>query len=131
MTVRFLGVDNKGLNRCFLLNKDLDTYDIKMKDFASLDIGFKKMLKQNPDKRFLQFAITAGHGMCKDGTHWILINEIAIDGFYKMFAVEKTIRGWSNRYSNCYFIALFAGCREVHHHKYHINCIGANSQAEA
>ena len=48
-----------------------------------------------------------------------------------MFAVENTIRKWSDNFSNCYFIALFAGCREVHQHKYHINCIGASSQAEA
>ena len=119
------------MNRCFLINKDLDTYDIKLKDFASLDIEFKKMMKLNPDKRFFQFAITAGHGMCKDGSQWILINEISTEGFYKMFAVENTIRKWSDNFSNCYFIALFAGCREVHQYKYHINCIGASSQAEA
>ena len=131
LAVRFQGVDDKGLNRCFVLNKDLDTYDTSMKDFNSVDIEFKKMLKKNPDKRFLQFAITAGHGMCKDGGQWILMNEISQEGFYKMFAVEKTIRSWSDKNSNCYFIALFAGCREVHRYKYHINCISANSQAEA
>ena len=96
-----------------------------------MDVEFRRILKVNPEKRFLQFAITAGHGMCKDGSQWILINEISREGFYKMLSVEKNIRTWSDANSNCYFIALFAGCREVHQHKYHINCIGANSQTEA
>ena len=44
LAVRFLGVDDKGLNRCFVLNKDLDTYDINDKDFNTMDAEFRKML---------------------------------------------------------------------------------------
>ena len=69
--------------------------------------------------------------MCKDGGQWILLNEISSEGFYKMFAVEKTIRTWSENNLNCYFIALFAGCREVHRPFFHCNCIGSNSLTEA
>ena len=58
------------------MNKDLDTYSIKIMDFIGVDIIVKNMLKQNPDKKFLQFSITAGHGMCKDGHQWMLVNEI-------------------------------------------------------
>ena len=84
----------------FKLNKDLDTYNVKIKDFSTVDIEVKKMLKQNPDKKFLQFSITAGHGMCRDGFQWILLNEISsIDGFYEMLAVEKKIREWSQNFS--------------------------------
>ena len=48
-----------------------------------------------------------------------------------MLPVEKQIRTWSNNFDNGYFIALFAGCREVYRYKYHVNCIGASSQTEA
>ena len=34
----FLGIDNKELNRLFKLNKDLDTYNVKIKDFNTVDI---------------------------------------------------------------------------------------------
>ena len=44
LAVRFQGVDDKGLNRCFVLNKDLDTYDINDKDFNTMDAEFRKML---------------------------------------------------------------------------------------
>ena len=44
-----------------------------------------------------------------------------------MFAVEKTIRTWSENNLNCYFIALFAGCREVHRPFFHCNCVGVSS----
>ena len=71
-----MGIDDKRQNRLFQLNKDLDNYNIKIKDFSAVDIEVKKMLKQNPDKKFLQFSITAGHGMCKDGHQWMLVNEI-------------------------------------------------------
>ena len=36
--VRFLGMNNTELNKCYQLNKDLDSYDIKMKDFTTMDI---------------------------------------------------------------------------------------------
>ena len=121
-------MNDNGLNKCFQLNKDIDTYSITMKDFTTMDVAFRKMLKENPDKNYLLLSITAGHGMCRDGGQWILLNEISKDSsFYKMFAVEKTIRTWSENNLNCYFIALFAGCREVHRPFFHCNCIGSNS----
>ena len=73
---RFLGIDDKELNRLFQLNRDLDTYNVKIKDFNTVDTEVKKMLRQNPDKKILQFSITAGHGMCKEGHQWMLVNEI-------------------------------------------------------
>ena len=127
----FIGINDRKLNRLFKLNKDLDTYNVKIKDFGAVDIDVKNMLKQNPDKRILQLSITAGHGMCKDGHQWMLLNEISNEGFYKMLPVEKTIRNWSNNFNNGYYIALFAGSREVYRYKYHVNCIGASSQKEA
>ena len=72
----FLGIEENGQDKLYKLNKDLDTYNVTFKDFNTVDIDFKKMLKQNPDKRILQLSITAGHGMCKDGHQWILVNEI-------------------------------------------------------
>ena len=53
------------------------------------------------------------------------------DKFYKKLAVEKTIRIWSDNNSNCYFIALFAGCREIYRHIYHNGCVGASTKVEA
>ena len=103
-----------------------------MNDFNRVDIEFRKMLQKDPDKFFLQFSITAGHGMCYEGGQCILLNEFsARDGFLKMFAVEKTIRSWSENNSNCYFIALFASCREVFRWNFHCDCIAANSLEEA
>ena len=65
--VHFLGMNNTGLNRCFQLNKDIDNYSITMKDCITMDVAFRKMIKENPDKNYLLLSITAGHGMCKDG----------------------------------------------------------------
>ena len=121
-------MNDTGLNKCYQLNKDIDNYSITMKDFTTMDVAFRKMLKENPDKNFLQLSITAGHGMCKDRGQWILLNEFSSkDGFYKMVCVEETIRTWSKNNLNCYFIALFAGCREIHRPFFHCNCIASNS----
>ena len=68
-------MNDTGHNKCFQLNKDIETYSITMKDFTTMDVAFRKMLKENPDKNFLQLSITAGHGMCRDGGQWILLNE--------------------------------------------------------
>ena len=65
--------------------------------------------------------------MCKDGHQWMLLNEISSEGFYKMLPVEKTIRNWSNNFDNGYFIALFAGCREVYRYNFHCDCVGVSS----
>ena len=64
---RFLGMNDTGHNKCFQLNKDIENYSITMKDFTTMDVEFRKMLKENPDKNYLLLTITAGHDMCKDG----------------------------------------------------------------
>ena len=45
MAAGFIGVDNKGFNKCFVANKDIENYSFTMKDIFAIDKEFKTMLK--------------------------------------------------------------------------------------
>ena len=86
-----------------------------MKDLIKLDKDLRKRLKGQPDKKFLSVLFLAGHGMLKEGMQWLLLNQFDKNiGFYKMYATESEIRKWSKMLMNCYFVALFACCREIY-----------------
>ena len=66
--------------------------------------------------------------MLKEGTQWFLLNQFdGLTGFYKMYATEIEIRKWSRMNMNCYFVAVFACCREIFVQSRHCNCLGASS----
>ena len=55
----------------------------------------------------------AGHGMHFEKSQCILLNEFDKKGeFYKLFAIETEVRKWSDSCKNCYFVAVYATCRE-------------------
>ena len=74
----------------------------------------------------------ACHGMSKNSMQWVVLNEYDTKTeFYKLHNAEEKIRVYSKNYMNCYFISLFACCREIFAAKKHRNCIAASSIADA
>ena len=66
----------------------------------------------------------AGHGMQKDGLQVIVVNEFDKQNcFYKLYQAEMWIRKLSDEFNNCYFVSLFACCREIFRFNKHTNCI--------
>ena len=71
-------------------------------------------LKLNPDESFLVVYAIAGHGMAMDGRQVVLINCIRPStGWYEVWGIESEIRKLAARYTNNFFISIFAACREV------------------
>ena len=91
-----------------------------------------KLLRKEPDEKFFHLTFVVGHGMHFEKSLCILLNDFdKYKGFYKLYAVETEVRKWSDVCRNCYFVAIFACCREAFLHKFHCDCVGANSLAEA
>ena len=56
----------------------------------------------------------AGHGMQLNGLQVIVINEFdKVKKFYKLYNAENKIRYFSKKFTNCYFVGIFACCREI------------------
>ena len=126
---KFIGIDDFGVDDCFIINKDVETYSVSMKDLIKLDKDLRKKLKEGPEKKYFSIFFIAGHGMLRDGTQWLLLNKLDENqGFYKMYATETEIRKWSRMNMNCYFVAVFACCREIFVHRNHSNCVSATSK---
>ena len=91
-------------------NPDLKTVS-KTMDQLSLKIRNGK--KARPVENYLVVLLFAGHGILKDGVQHVLLNQYdAKTQFYKLLAVEKKLRGWSEFYHNSYLISIFACCRQ-------------------
>ena len=115
-----------------ILNSDLDNNSITEKDAIGFIKGLANRFKNNADIRFLGFMFFASHGMAFESTQHIVLNEFSTSKkFYKLFAAENQIRYLSNKYMNCYYISIFACCREIWIAKNHSNCVGASSLLEA
>ena len=128
----FLKANNFGENNELILNSDLDNNSISEKDALGFIKGLAKRFKINVDIRFLGFMFFASHGMAFESTQHIVLNEYdQKKKFYKLFAAENSIRYLSNKYMNCYYISIFACCREIWMAKKHADCVGANSLLEA
>ena len=61
--LRFIGDFYLGLNDCFKVNKDLNTYNISMKDLIAVNKELDKILRSEPNEMFFHITIVAGHGM--------------------------------------------------------------------
>ena len=59
----FIGNFYLGPNDCFKVNKDLDTYDINMKDLMLVNKELDKILRNEPNEMFFHMTINGGHGM--------------------------------------------------------------------
>ena len=87
---------------------------------------------KDPDEMFFHITFVAGHGMHFQKSLCLLLNEFdSFKGFYKLEAVETHIREWSDKYVNCYFVAIFACCRENFQHQVHCDCLAAKTKVEA
>ena len=127
-----MNADNFGDNNEFILNSDLDTYNVLMRDFRSLERKLNKKISSAKKLRLLCFAFFSCHGMLFESTQHVVLNEFdPKKKFYKLYAAQEQIRFLSNRYKNCYFISVFACCREKWLPDKHTNCIGARSKDEA
>ena len=131
-SLNFIGDFDFGPDDCLRINKDLDTCDIKFMDAVKACNQLVKLLRKEPEEKFFHITGVAGHGMHFEKSHCILLNQFdAYKGFYKLFTVETEVRRWSDLCKNCYFVAIFATCREAFLHKVHCGCVEANSIAEA
>ena len=84
---------------------------------------------KNPGQNFLIFYIFACHGIQKEGSQSIVINEFDPEAeFYRLWPAEADIRQWSEKFHNTYHVGLFACCREIHDPAKHRGCIGGNYQ---
>ena len=70
--------------------------------------------------------------MAYESTQHVVLNEFSQDEkFYKLFAAENKIRYLSAKFMNCYYLVIFACCREIWLEDKHVNCVGAKSLEEA
>ena len=95
-------------------------------------LGINKMLKKSPESKFFGMLLYAGHGMIRDGSQNLLLNQFdKARGFYKFAVIEKDIRTTSAKYKNSYIVGIVACCREIYVKERHCNCIGASNVDEA
>ena len=72
------------------------------------------MLNKFPNETNLIIKCFACHGMIMDGRQIVLFNEYHKSyGFYKHFAVEEDVRQDARKFSNAYYVIIFACCREI------------------
>ena len=70
-------------------------------------------MKEQSDTKHFGLFMYAGHGMIKNGSQYILLNQYdEKNGFYYMHPVETQIRTLSKNFLNCYIVAIFACCRQ-------------------
>ena len=71
--------------------------------------------KETPARNFVIICLFAGHGILMDGFQVLLVNEYnSATMYYKMFTAEKIIRHYASKYSNSYWISIFACCRQLY-----------------
>ena len=71
-------------------------------------------LRLKPDKKHSIIVVTAGHGMIFNGSQALLLNQFEKSTqFYKMWAVEISVRDIARAFPNSHIIAIFACCREI------------------
>ena len=90
------------------------------------------LLVESPEKKHFGIFFFACHGMAWQSMQQILVNEFDDKrGFYKLFGIESTVRTLSEHCKNCYFVCIFACCRELYSPQDHSNCVGALSIEDA
>ena len=114
------------------MNPDIDNYSVTQADLKKFQKSLTDKLGNATELKHLCLMFFACHGMSKYGTQHIVLNEF--DGrmyFYKLYDAENKIRLFSKLFKNCYFISIFACCRELFFPHKHTNCVSASSIAEA
>ena len=128
----FVKADNFGNNREYILNHDIDNYDVKKKDLVNLFNKLTKKCRTQAEKRHFCFMIFACHGFSRLSMQSIVLNEFDPKlNFYVLYPAEEKIRTISEATLNCYYIVLFACCRGIWDPIKHTNCVGAKCVEEA
>ena len=85
------------------LQKNLENISMKLRDAKKL---------YGMTEKYLIFFLFSTHGILRDGTQCIVLNEYdKKTQYYKMYLVEKKLRFWAEIYPNLYIISIFACCR--------------------
>ena len=67
------------------------------------------MFKYNPDKTYIGFIFVSGHGMVKNGTTQLLLNQRNNNtGYYTLASVEAHITQLTNYNKSAYIVGIFA-----------------------
>ena len=62
----------------------------------------------------LMLCLFAGHGMIEDGRQVLLVNFFEKSKtFYKPIGAEELTRNQAQKFSNAYYVVIFACCREI------------------
>ena len=131
-STEFIGANFYGINDQFIINKDLDNYNITAADMDRMEANLVVVIKQNPDKKHFILFFIGGHGMLKEGASFMLLNEIDnMTQFYRLYPNEDQIRNMAKNNTQTYFVACFACCREIYLWKSHSGCVGATTKEEA
>lgn len=92
-STEFIGANFYGINDQFIINKDLDNYNITAADMDKMEANLGVVIKQNPDKKHFILFFIGGHGMLKEGASFMLLNEIDnMTQFYRLYPNEDQIR---------------------------------------
>ena len=95
-------------------DKHWNVWDVK---FSVLEKYYKQIdeiLNGNKDKNYLVIHLFACHGIHKNGTQYVVLNEYDDDTeFYKLFAAEDKIRNFADTHPNSYQVSIFACCRDL------------------
>jgi hypothetical protein len=73
----FLGANNFGNNNELILNSDIDTKNITMKEANGLILKLQKRFKKDASFRHLCLLFFASHGMAFESTQHIVLNEFS------------------------------------------------------
>ena len=87
----FLGIKNFGPEDMFILNKDLTDKEKSITQNQAIKLlrQLCRMMKEQSDTKHFGLFMYAGHGMIKNGTQYILLNQFdKKHGFYYMHPVE-------------------------------------------
>ena len=128
----FLGFTDFGPDDSYILNKDLENYNITHKQCNNIFKNLCKRLIKAPGQKTFIIMFWAGHGMSLDASQVFVLNEFNKKiQFYKTFAAEKKIRVIANSMKNSYQLSIFACCRELYKITKHCSCVHAESLEEA
>ena len=87
----FLGIKNFGPDDMFIVNKDLTDKEksITQKEAIHLLRYLSRMMQEQSDTKHFGLFMYAGHGVIKNGTEYILLNQHdEKNGFYVMYPAE-------------------------------------------
>ena len=98
------------------------------KIYMDITMQLAEAAESNPPRNILVVSVFAGHGILKNGTQTLVLNEYDQESeFYKLLEAEHKMRLLSDMYSNSYIIAIFACCREIFDFETMAECADKNS----